>query len=89
MVQEAGKYESRDEEHKKKLEVKNALENYTYNIRNTTKDENLGEKLTPVDKKIEDAIDEAIVWLDTNHLAKGDEFKDKMKELFPILKLLG
>ncbi|CAH1415633.1 unnamed protein product [Lactuca virosa] len=88
MVQEAGKYESGDEEHKK-LEVNNALENYTYNMRSTTKDEKLGEKLTPIDKKIEDAIDEAIVWLDTNQLAEGDEFKDKMKELFPILKLLG
>nr|KAJ0220035.1 hypothetical protein LSAT_V11C200055200 [Lactuca sativa] len=66
MVQEAGKYESGDEEHKKKLEVNNALENYTYNMRNTAKDEKLGEKLTPVDKKIEDAIDEVIVWSDMN-----------------------
>ncbi|XP_023735688.2 heat shock 70 kDa protein 1-like [Lactuca sativa] len=89
MVQEAGKYESRDDEPKKKLEVKNALVNYTYNMRNTAKDEKLGENLTPVDKKIEDAIDEVIVWLYTNQLAEGDEFKDKMKELFPILKLLG
>ncbi|XP_023756116.1 heat shock 70 kDa protein 1 [Lactuca sativa] len=89
MLQEAGKYESRDEEPKKKLEVMNALENYTYNMRNTVKDEKLGEKLTPVDKKIEDVIDEVIVWLYTNQLAEGDEFKDKMKELFPILKLLG
>ncbi|CAH1436184.1 unnamed protein product [Lactuca virosa] len=30
-------------------------------MRNTTKDEKLGEKLTPVDKKVDDAIDEAIV----------------------------
>nr|KAJ0188960.1 hypothetical protein LSAT_V11C800410610 [Lactuca sativa] len=89
MLQEVGKYESRDEEPKKKLEVKNALENYTYNMRNTAKDEKLGEKLTPVDKNIEDAIDEVIVWLYTNQLAEGDKFKDKMKELFPILKLLG
>ncbi|CAI9280205.1 unnamed protein product [Lactuca saligna] len=62
---------------------------YTYNIRNTMKDEKLGEKMTPTDKKIEDAIDEAIVWLDTNQLAEGDGIMYKMKELFPILKLLG
>ncbi|PWA43200.1 heat shock protein-like protein [Artemisia annua] len=34
---------------------------------NTVKDEKIGEKLTPGDKKkIEDAIDEAIAWLDSN-----------------------
>ncbi|XP_023736153.1 heat shock 70 kDa protein 2-like [Lactuca sativa] len=74
MVQEAGKYKSRDEEPKKKLEVKNALVNYTYNMRNTAKDEKLGEKLTPVDKKIEDAIDEVIVWIE------GDREKERSKE---------
>nr|GEZ16073.1 heat shock cognate 70 kDa protein 2-like [Tanacetum cinerariifolium] len=82
MVQEAEKYKSEDEEHKKKVEAKNALENYAYNMRNTVKDEKIGEKLTPGDKKkIEDAIDEAIAWLDANQLAEADEFEDKMKEL--------
>ncbi|ONK62265.1 uncharacterized protein A4U43_C07F2130, partial [Asparagus officinalis] len=32
-------------------------------------------------KKIEDSIDEAISWLDSNQLAEADEFEDKMKEL--------
>lgn len=39
MVQEAERYKSEDEEHKKKIEARNALENYAYNIRNTIKDE--------------------------------------------------
>ncbi|MDG6100291.1 molecular chaperone DnaK, partial [Alteromonas sp. ZYF713] len=51
MVQEAEKYKSEDEEHKKKVEAKNALENYAYNMRNTVKDEKIGEKLSPGDKK--------------------------------------
>lgn len=82
MVQEAEKYKSEDEEHKKKVEAKNTLENYAYNMRNTIKDEKIGEKLSPADKKkIEDAIDEAISWLDANQLAEADEFEDKVKEL--------
>nr|KJB16980.1 hypothetical protein B456_002G258500 [Gossypium raimondii] len=82
MVQEAEKYKSEDEEHKKKVESKNALENYAYNMRNTVKDEKIGSKLSPDDKKkIEDAIEEAIQWLDSNQLAEADEFEDKMKEL--------
>ncbi|CAN1135258.1 Heat shock 70 kDa protein 1 [Linum perenne] len=82
MVQEAEKYKSEDEEHKKKVEAKNALENYSYNMRNTIKDEKIGEKLPAADKKkIEDAIEAAIQWLDANQLAEADEFEDKMKEL--------
>uniref|UniRef100_A0A7N2M7C5 Heat shock cognate 70 kDa protein n=1 Tax=Quercus lobata TaxID=97700 RepID=A0A7N2M7C5_QUELO len=39
MVQEVKKYKFEDEELKKKVETKNALENYAYNMRNTMKDE--------------------------------------------------
>ncbi|XP_012831747.1 PREDICTED: heat shock cognate 70 kDa protein 2-like [Erythranthe guttata] len=82
MVQEAEKYKSEDEEHKKKVESKNALENYAYNMRNTVKDEKIASKLNGDDrKKIEEAIEEAIQWLDGNQLAEADEFDDKMKEL--------
>nr|QCQ29484.1 heat shock protein [Camellia fraterna] len=85
MVQEAEKYKSEDEEHKKKVEAKNTLENYAYNMRNTVKDEKIGEKLPAADKKkIEDAIEQAIQWLDSNQLAEADEFEDKMKELESI-----
>ncbi|CAL4985802.1 unnamed protein product [Urochloa decumbens] len=82
MVQEAEKYKSEDEEHKKKVESKNTLENYAYNMWNTIKDEKIASKLDVADKKkIEDAIDGAIQWLDSNQLAEADEFEDKMKEL--------
>ncbi|KAE9447818.1 hypothetical protein C3L33_20294, partial [Rhododendron williamsianum] len=32
-------------------------------------------------KKIEDAVEQAVHWLDSNQLAEADEFEDKMKEL--------
>ncbi|XP_026429321.1 probable mediator of RNA polymerase II transcription subunit 37c [Papaver somniferum] len=82
MVQEAEMYKTEDEEHKKKIESKNGLENYAYNMRNAIKDEKIAGKLDPADKKkIEDAIEAAIQWLDTNQLAEAEEFDDKMKEL--------
>ncbi|KAL5167621.1 Heat shock cognate protein 2 [Glycine soja] len=85
MVQEAEKYKAEDEEHKKKVDAKNALENYAYNMRNTIKDEKIASKLSDDDKKkIEDAIESAIQWLDGNQLAEADEFEDKMKELESI-----
>ena len=42
MVQEAEKYKAEDEEHKKRIEAKNGLENYAFNMRNTIKDEKVG-----------------------------------------------
>ncbi|KAI3861150.1 hypothetical protein MKW92_014241 [Papaver armeniacum] len=51
-------------------------------MRNTIKDEKIAGKLDPADKKkIEDAIEASIQWLDSNQLAEADEFDDKMKEL--------
>ncbi|WKA10703.1 hypothetical protein VitviT2T_028263 [Vitis vinifera] len=67
------------------VEAKNALENYAYNVRNTVKDEKISTKFPPADKKkIEDAVEHAIQWLDGNQLAEADEFEDKMKELESI-----
>merc|ERR1711988_375421 len=82
MVQEAEKYKAEDEEHSKKIEAKNALENYAYNMRNTMNDEKLKDKIDPADKeKVSSEIDKAIEWLDANQLAEVDEFQDKLKEL--------
>merc|ERR1712070_1147487 len=82
MVQEAEKYKSEDEEHKKKIEAKNALENYAYNMRNTLNDEKVAGNIDAADKeKITKEIDAAIEWLDANQLGEVDEFQDKLKEL--------
>ena len=43
MVQEAEKYKAEDEDAKKRIESKNNLENYAFNMRNTIKDEKVGE----------------------------------------------
>ncbi|CAI5491996.1 unnamed protein product [Closterium sp. Naga37s-1] len=82
LVGEAERYKEEDEQVKKKVEAKNALENYTYNIRNTIRDENVGSKLPAGDKKkVEDAVTSTVEWLDHNQLAEVDEFEDKQKEL--------
>jgi len=82
MVQDAEKYKAEDEEHKKKVEAKNGLENYAYNMRNSINDEKLAEKLEAGDKEtVNKAIDAAIEWLDANQLAEVEEFESKLKEL--------
>ncbi|KAF3625544.1 Chloroplast envelope membrane 70 kDa heat shock-related protein [Capsicum annuum] len=65
MVQEAEKYKSEDEAHKKKI-----------------KDDRIASKLPEADKKkIEDAVELVIQWLDANQLAESNELEDKTKEL--------
>ncbi|XP_074346442.1 heat shock 70 kDa protein-like [Apium graveolens] len=82
LVKEAGKYKADDEEVKKKVEAKNGLENYAYNMRNIVKDEKIAGKLDAGDKeKIESTVNEVIDWLEINQLAEVDELEDKLKEL--------
>ncbi|KAI7737606.1 hypothetical protein M8C21_015535 [Ambrosia artemisiifolia] len=78
----AERYKAEDEEVKKKVEARNALENYAYNMRNTVKDEKFAAKLSADDKgTIEKAVDDGLEWLEKNQLAEVDELEDKLKEL--------
>ncbi|KAF0713544.1 Aste57867_4298 [Aphanomyces stellatus] len=82
MVQEAEKYKSEDEANKLRIEAKNGLENYSYNLRNTLNDEKLQGKIDESDKKaIDDKVTETINWLDANQSAEKEEYEAKQKEL--------
>ncbi|GMY10819.1 heat shock cognate 70 kDa protein 2-like [Fagus crenata] len=85
LVQDAKKYKDEDKEHNMKAEFKNALENYAYKMRNTFIGGETNAKLRAADKKrVEEAIDQTIDWLDRNQLAEVDEFEDKKSELESI-----
>jgi L1 cell adhesion molecule like protein len=82
MVKKAEEYKVEDEKQKLRIEAKNGLENFAYSLRNTVKEEKVAEKLDAADKKkLEEAIDNAIKWLDANQLAEKEEFEHKQKEL--------
>merc|ERR1712139_57552 len=51
MVEEAEKYKNEDEKTRLKIEATNSLENYTYNIKNTIKDEKVKDKITQNEKE--------------------------------------
>jgi heat shock 70kDa protein 1/2/6/8 len=86
MVEEAEKYKAEDEEQKKKIDAKNNLENYAYNLRNTMSDEAVAGKLSDEDKTtITKHVDEAISWLDSNQQCEVDEYEHKLKELEQVV----
>merc|ERR1719389_164809 len=94
LVQEAERYKAEDEANKGRVEAKNSLENYAFQIRNSINDEKLAGKLSEDDKsKINDAISSTTSWLDSNQNAEKEEFEAKQKELegicLPILQSLG
>merc|ERR1712173_311273 len=63
MVAEAEKFKAEDEAHKGKVEAKNGLESYVFNLRNTLTDENVGGKLEASDKeKISKMVEDTIAW---------------------------
>lgn len=89
MIRDAEKYKVEDEEHKKKIKAMNSFENYIYNMRNSIKGSNTNSQLSEADKKkMEDAINRAIKWLDRNPHASRDELEDKMEDLQVLCNLI-
>ncbi|XP_050250454.1 heat shock cognate 70 kDa protein-like isoform X4 [Quercus robur] len=82
MVKDAETYKVEDDEYRKKVKAKVALENYAYNMRNTINDEKIGAKLAPAAKKnIKDAVEQAIQWIDDLQLVDSELYDDKLKWL--------
>ncbi|VDI26579.1 heat shock 70kDa protein 5, partial [Mytilus galloprovincialis] len=87
MINDAEKFADEDKTVKEKVEAKNDLESFTYNLKNQIGDkEKLGAKLSDDDKKtIEEAVDEKIKWLDSNPDATTEELKEQKKALEEIV----
>ena len=83
MVQEAEEYAEEDKLIKERVDARNGLETYCYNMKNTIEDEDkLAGKLDEEDKeKISEAVQEALDWMDENQDAEADEYKEKLKEV--------
>eukprot|EP00184_Porphyridium_aerugineum_P008139 CAMPEP_0184692410 /NCGR_PEP_ID=MMETSP0313-20130426/902_1 /TAXON_ID=2792 /ORGANISM="Porphyridium aerugineum, Strain SAG 1380-2" /LENGTH=661 /DNA_ID=CAMNT_0027150237 /DNA_START=309 /DNA_END=2294 /DNA_ORIENTATION=+ len=86
MVRDAEKYKAEDEMAKKRIEAKNGLENYSYNVRNTIQDDKLASKLSPEDKKaIETKVNDALKWLEENQHASTEEYESMQKSLESVV----
>ncbi|KAM0005769.1 putative Heat shock protein 70 family [Helianthus debilis subsp. tardiflorus] len=83
MVREAEEFAEEDKKVKEKIEARNALETYVYNMKSQVNDKNkLAEKLESDEKeRIESATKEALEWLDDNQSAEKEEYDEKLKEV--------
>lgn len=80
MVKAAEEFKEADEKQKQRVEAKNGLESYVYNLRNTFKKGDT-EAAKRAWEKVEPTIEEAIRWMDSNQQASKEEYEDKQKEL--------
>merc|ERR1711998_744670 len=94
LVQEAERYKAEDEANRARVESKNSLENYAFQMRNTINDEKVAGQISPEDKeKVEAAVKETTDWLDANQNAEKEEYEEKQKAIeaicLPIIQSLG
>ena len=82
LVKEAEKFKEEDNKAKERIEAKNGLEQYCYQIKNTIKEEKLKDKFSEDEKKqIETKIDEVLKWTNDNPAASKEEYDAKQKEI--------
>ena len=82
MVANAERFKREDELAKKRIEAKNGLEGFAYNVRNSLNDENIKNKLTESDKTtLQNKLNETLQWLESNASAEVEQYEAKQKEL--------
>merc|ERR1712177_95695 len=87
MVKEAEEFAEEDKKVKERIDARNGLESYLYNLKNTLNDDEKGvaDQLSAEDKKeLEDIIDETLDWMDENPEAEKEDYDEKQKEVEQI-----
>lgn len=87
MVREAEEYAEEDKKVKERIDARNGLESYLYNLKNTLEDDEKGvsDNISAEDKKeLQDTIDGTLDWLDGNPEADKEDYDEKLKEVEKI-----
>merc|ERR1712146_261196 len=71
-----------DKAAKERIDAKNALESYCYQMKNTTSEDKFKSAVSEEElKQVTDKVDEVMAWLDTAEHAEKDEFESMQKDL--------
>jgi len=86
MVADSEKFKAEDDIQKQRIDSKNSLESYCFQIKSTLDEPNLKGKISESDKtSLLNQVNETISWLDRNQTAEMEEFKHKQKELESVV----
>lgn len=82
MVHEAEKYKEADERELDRIQAKNSLESYSFNVKSAVEDQKTVDKISNEDKQaVLEKCKEVLSWLDNNQTAEKEEFEHQQKEL--------
>merc|ERR1711997_1448176 len=82
MVREAEEFAKEDKKVKERIDARNGLESYLYNLKNTLDDDEKADNISAEDKKeLQDIIDETLDWMDENPEADKEDYDAKQKEV--------
>lgn len=85
MVQEAEEFADEDKRIKERIDGRNALEGYLYNLKSQV-DDKLADKIEEDDKEtVSNAVQDALDWLEDNQEADKPDFEAKQKEVEKIV----
>lgn len=81
MVSDADRYKDEDDRQREKVQARNNLEGYVFNVKQAIEQAPDG-KLSEDDKKtVLDKCSDTIKWLDANCLGEKEEFEDRLQEV--------
>mmetsp|Transcript_6899 Transcript_6899/g.20692 ORF Transcript_6899/g.20692 Transcript_6899/m.20692 type:complete len:212 (-) Transcript_6899:2229-2864(-) len=81
MVKDAERFAEEDKKVRERVDAKNSLESYLYNLRNVLDEGDGSGHVSAEDRKdLQDAIDDAIDWLDDNSGADIEEYVENKKK---------
>ena len=83
MIKKAEQFKSEDDALKDKIEKKNGLENFLYNLKNNVNSGNTenAEEIAEIKKELDPIIDEGLKWLEENDNVDAEIYENKQKEI--------
>lgn len=86
MIQEAEKFKADDEKVAKRVEAKNKLEGYIYNVKSSVLGESkLKQALGSDESIVSQTVEDTIKWLDENTDLQAEDYEQKQKQVEEIL----
>ncbi len=85
MIEEAKQYEEEDRNVRERMDARNGLESYLYNLKSHMEDDDRSRNLSSEDKKdLMELMEEKLDWMEVNPEASKEEYLDHRKEVEQI-----
>jgi heat shock protein 5 len=82
MIEEAEQYAKEDQEVRGRVDARNGLESYVYNLRNQLEEDQFSSQVSPEDKRdLEDMIHDALDWMEDHPDAAKEDFLEKQEDV--------